>query len=358
MPRFRPDLSDIPTYTPGMRPEDVARLHEILDVVKLASNESPVEPFPEVRNAIAAASSQLNRYPDTAAKELTADIAAVHSLATDQVWVGAGSSGLLVSIALATTHGSSSAVFASPTFPVYSMVTTLAGGAGIAVPLDNTHRHDISALVDAIRPDTNVVYICNPNNPTGTYLTQPEMAELIAAIPTHVTAVIDEAYHDYVTSADYSTTVELAATTDNVVVTRTFSKIYGLAGLRVGYAIGAASTIGALRRTQPPFAVTTLAQVAAGEALGHRERLEARTKDNAVGRELITAELQTLGIDVIESQANFVLWQPSRPAAAVAGELLQSGVVVRPLGRWIRTSVGTEAENNRFIASVSELAAN
>lgn len=355
MPTFRPDLEAIPTYDPGKPIEEVSRELGIADIVKLASNESPVEAFPEVQAAIAAAVGGVNRYPETSAHYLAEALAEHLDVDFDQIWVGAGSTSILTSVALATVPGGGSAVFADPSFVVYPMSTALAGGIGVAVPLDDAYRHDPDAMAAAVRDDTRVLFYCNPNNPTGTHSRSEDVERLVSLVPERVTVVIDEAYAEYVTAPDYATALPLALERDNVIVSRTFSKVYGLAGLRCGYAVGNADTLHALKRPQAPFAVTSLAQVAALEALRHQDLVAARVKDNAAGREYLAAELREREIFAIDSETNFVLFKPGGDTGSVADALLHLGVIVRPMGPWIRVSVGTAAENGTFMEALDRV---
>ena len=355
MPTFRPDLDQIPYYDPGKPIEEVARELGIDDIVKLASNESPTEPFPEVQAAIAATTPGIHRYPETTAHYLAEALATHHSVQMDQIWVGPGTTGILVSIAMATTRAGTSAVFADPSFVVYPIGTAMSGGSSIRVALDADHRHDLVAMANAVRDDTVIVYVCNPNNPTGTHARSTDIDRLLESVPDRVLVVVDEAYAEYVTAPDYATAIPHATARDNVVVTRTFSKVYGLAGLRVGYAIGQPDTIGALRRTQVPFATTTLSQVAAIESLRHPDSVASRIKDNAIGRELLTAGLRKRELLAIDSQTNFVLFRPEGDARKFSDALLHEGVIVRPMGPWIRVSVGTDFENRRFLAALDEV---
>lgn len=355
LPRLRADLNGIPIYSPGAALASVAAGLGITEIACLASNESPTEPFPEVLKVIREAARGVNRYPDTGATDLTKLLAERHSVPVDGVWVTPGSTGGLISVALAVGGPGTSAVFADPSFLVYRMATLLAGAEPIGVPLDAEWRHDPEALAAAIRPDTNVVYYCNPNNPTGTYTPAGDLERFVAAVPDRVTIVIDEAYFEYVIAPDYATAVPLVGRRDNVIVTRTFSKVFGLAGMRIGYAVGHPDTIASLRRVQPPFATTTLAQAAASEALRHDDLVAERVRMNSAERDHLTGELTALGQQVISSQTNFVLWKPSSDPTDVAHALLQRGVMVRPMGPWLRITVGAEAENRLCVEAISDV---
>jgi histidinol-phosphate aminotransferase len=223
----------------------------------------------------------------------------------------------------------------------------------IEVPLVD-HRHDLDALATAVREDTTVVYVCNPNNPTGTHLSSAEIGRFVESIPDRVLVVIDEAYHEYVTAPDYATAVPLAIERPNVIVTRTFSKIHGLAAVRVGYAVAQRATITELRKAQAPFTVSTIGQVAAEESLRHPDEIASRAVENAVERRRIERELEEIGVEFVASQANFVFFDAS-PLADPAKGFLAHGVIVRMFGKWVRVTVGNHAENTRFLTAAREL---
>ena len=355
MPAFRKDLSSIGVYSPGKPIEEVMREYGVTDIVKMASNECPQEPFTEVQDAITKAARESHRYPDTAAYNLTIDIAELHGVQPDQVWVGPGSTPILVSIALAMGGPGTSAVFSDQSFIMYTIATAYAGAEPIRVPIGSDLRMDVDGLAAAVRPDTTVLYLCNPNNPTGTYISAAAVARLIDNVPDDVLVVVDEAYEEYLTAPDHTSAIHLAVERDNVVVTRTFSKIYGLAGLRVGYVIGAAETIAELRRLQVPFATTNVSLAAAREALRHPELVAERAKTNSRGRDELAAGLRTLGLGCVDSQTNFVLMGPVTNAAALSEKLLHLGVIVRPFGDHIRVTVGSTDENTRFLSTLERL---
>lgn len=354
MPRFRPDLETLPTYVPGKPIDEVARQLGISDIVKIASNEHPESPFPEVQQAIAEAASEVNRYPENSCHYIVRALAARLAVSPEHVWMGAGSTQLLGCIALAMGGPGTSAVFADPSFVMYPIATAVAGSEAVVVPSDDLLRHDLDAMARAIRRDTTVVYVCNPNNPSGTYVRADALDAFIHRVPDQTLIVVDEAYAEYASAPDYSSALSYAVARDNVVVTRTFSKVYGLAGLRVGYAVGTPDTLRHLGTVQPPFSVNSVGQAAALAALEHDDRLEERVKANAAGRDEIEAALERRGLEFASSQTNFVLFHPGAgaDAAALAEAMLQDGVIVRPMGPWIRVSVGTDDENRRFVEAL------
>ena len=345
----------IPNYVPGKPIEEVARELGVISIDKLASNECPTEPFPPVVEAIAAAAAQVNRYPETTAYKVRLALAEHHDVDPTEVWVGAGSSEVLRSIALSVGGPGTSAVFADPSFIMYPITTMTCGAEPITVPLMEGYRHNLEGMRDAIRDDTTIVYVCSPNNPTGGHTPADDVRSFIDSVPESVLVVVDEAYAEYVTAADYGSMVDEAPTRPNVVALRTFSKIYGLAGLRIGFGIANAEFIGNVQRTQMPFSVTTVAQDAAVEALKHQNLVAQRAADNAVGRLYLSAELTSRGFPTAPTQANFVYFEPDQSPGDLAAALMALGVIVRPLGRGMRVSVGTEAENTRFVNALDTL---
>jgi histidinol-phosphate aminotransferase len=353
VPRFRPDLESIPTYDPGRPLADVARDLGLTGITDLGSNEYPLEPFPEVVAAIREAAPGVNRYPLTDSPDLKQALARLHGVDSEWVWVAPGSTSMLIASTLAAAGPGSSVIFADPSFVMYRMATAIAGATPLAVPLDEAWRHDPAAMATAVRDDTTLMFYCNPNNPTGTHTPFSDMAQLAASVPGEVTIVIDEAYAEYVTAPDWSPAMPLTARHDNVVVSRTFSKVYGLAGERVGYAIGNPDLLGALSRPQPPYAVSTLAQVAATEAVRQQDRVAERVAQTVAGREWIAERLRDLGQFAIDSQTNFVLWRPSDSRAA-ADAVLRRGTLIRRLGPWVRITVGTPEQNRLCLEAIEQ----
>lgn len=348
----------IPNYVPGKSIDEVARNLGLSSIDKLASNECPTEPFPAVLEVIAAAASLANRYPETTSYNLRRALADHHGVDPNEVWVGSGSSDVLRSVALSVGGQGTSAVFADPSFILYPMTTRICGAEPITVPLMEGYRHDLEAMADAIRGDTTIVYLCSPNNPTGWHIPGKDVRSFIDAVPESVMVVVDEAYAEYVSAADYGSMINEAPTRPNVLALRTFSKIYGLAGLRIGFGVGNAALVANAQRTQLPFSVTTVAQQAAIEALKHQELVTQRKAENAAGRSYLSAELEVRGFAPAPTQANFVYFEPAGSPRVMADALMANGVIVRPLGKGVRVSVGTEAENTRFVRALDAVEAN
>ena len=360
MPRFRPDLEGLVTYVPGRPIEEVAR--EIgMDpaaIIKLASNESPEGPFPGVREAVQEAALDSNRYPDSDVHDLTRELSTELGVANDEIWFGAGSTGLLGSIALSVGGAGTTAVYACPSFIMYRIISRWAGAQAIEVSLDHEHRHDLDAIAEAITPDTSVVYICNPNNPTGTIVDDDSLDSFVAGVPDSVLVVVDEAYHHFVDDPRYRSFLDRAPSRSNVVVLRTFSKIFGLASHRIGFAVGNSDVLAGLRRTQAPFTVTSVAQAAAMASLGQATEIERRRLANSAGRHHLTGALDERGIARTDSQANFVFFELGDGSNAVPDAFTRLGVIVRPMSKgWLRVTIGTPAENERFVGALDEVLA-
>lgn len=350
MPTYRPDLATIAPYEPGLPVEEVARRHGLdpASIIKLASNESPHGPVPAALEAIAAASRHANRYPDNEGYELRASLAKHLDVPQSSVWLGGGSSDLLRAVSLAVGGPGTNTVYGWPSFVVYRLGAMWAMSERREVPLTAAHRYDLAALAGAIDERTTLVFVCNPNNPTGTHLASSAVAKFVEAVPESVTVVIDEAYAEFVTAADYHSLVGMAVDRPNLVVTRTFSKLYALAAFRVGYAVAHPDTIAEMRRAQAPFTVTQPGQAAAAASLGDPAVFAARVDDNARGRRRIIDGLADLGVDHADSQANFV-WFRSR-AADPGTAYIDQGVIVRTFdGEWVRVTIGTDEENTRFL---------
>lgn len=347
----------ISPYQPGKPITELAREMGIPvdSIVKLASNENPLGVSPKAKRAVEAALAGVERYPDQF--ELIAKLAARCGVAQNQVVLGNGSNDVLDLIARVFLAQGRSAVFAQHAFAVYPLATLSTGAELICVPARD-FGHDLDAMLAAIRPDTRVVWIANPNNPTGNFLPYPEVRAFLEKVPADVVVVLDEAYNEYIPPEARVDTAAWVAEFPNLVVCRTFSKIYGLAGLRVGYGIASPAVADLINRVRQPFNVNNLALAGALAALDDEEFLQASYELNRRGMAQIVAALEKLGLAYIPSYGNFVTFKAG-DGAAVNQKLLQQGVIVRPIGgygmpEWLRVTIGTEAENARFIAALEK----
>jgi histidinol-phosphate aminotransferase len=352
---FKPAVNDLVPYEPGKPVEEVQRELGLERVVKLASNEGPFGPFPEAREAIERSTAELNRYPDGGAYRLRATIAELQGLRFEEVAPGAGSDGLVDCLSQATLDPGDEIVCGWPSFPSYVIDARKVGAVPRLVPLRD-HRYDLDAMLEAIGPRTKLVYVCLPNNPTGTTNTRTELDAYFERVPDHVVTVLDQAYFEYIDDPDYpDCAAEYLQHGLRVVVLRTFSKIYGLAGLRVGYALAPASIVTAIGKVRRAFDITTPAQEAALASLDSPGELARRRDLNAEGRTQLEAVLREHGLEPAgPAVGNFLFAEVAEDSRPFFERLLQQGVIVRPTHGFgapgaIRVTVGTE-DDHRFLA--------
>lgn len=324
-------------------------------IVKLASNENPLGMSPKAKKAVEAAISGIERYPDQF--DLIAKVAGRCGVENSQVVLGNGSNDVLDLIARVFLAPGRSAVFAQHAFAVYPLATLSTGAELISTPAKN-YGHDLNAMRAAIRPDTRIVWIANPNNPTGNFLPYPEVRAFLELVPKDVVVVLDEAYNEYIPPAERVDTATWIKDFPNLVVCRTFSKIFGLAGLRVGYALASTEVADLMNRIRQPFNVNNLALAAAVAALDDHLFVAESYELNRRGMEQIIAGLKRFGLEHIPSHGNFVTFRAG-DAAAVNQKLLKQGVIVRPIGgyalpEWLRVTIGTEPENARFLDALEK----
>jgi histidinol-phosphate aminotransferase len=348
--QLRPVLGTLPAYVPG---------RTVPGAIKLASNETPYPLLPHVVERIAAAAAAANRYPDNGSAELTAALAAKFGVAAERVAVGCGSVSLCTQLVQAVADADDEVIYGWRSFEAYPIITAVSGASSVQVPL-RKHVHDLDAMAEAITGKTRLVFVCNPNNPTATAVRRDELVAFLGRVPANVVVALDEAYREFVTDPQVPDGTTLLDEHPNVVVLRTFSKAYGLAGLRVGYAVAADPAIaGALRQTQVPFAVTTVAQQAALACLEPEAeaQLMKRVDEIVHERDRVHRELIAMGYDVPPTQANFV-WFPLGDATTDwAAHCEQRQVIVRAFaGAGVRVTISNAEENDRFLAAARELA--
>jgi histidinol-phosphate aminotransferase len=361
----RPAVQQLPAYKPGRNPADLAREIGVPQAVKLASNEVAFPPLPAVVEALSVAAAGTNRYPDNGAVVLTAALAERYGVDPGQIATGCGAVMLCQQLAQSFNDPGTSMAFAWRSFEMYPLLAQVAGARSIRVPLvpgrpgGPADTHDLPALAAAVDGGTRLVFVCNPNNPTGTAVRRAELERFLDDVPAETLVVLDEAYREFVTDPDVPDGLELMRGRPNVAVLRTFSKAWGLAGLRVGYLLAEDPAVAeAVRKTHVPFSVSSLAQAAAVAALGSEEEVRRRCAAVTAERERLTAALRERGLDVSDSQANFV-WLPLGDATAeVAAALEARAVITRGFaGDGIRVTVGTPAEDDAFLAALDEVRA-
>jgi histidinol-phosphate aminotransferase len=331
------------------------------ELVKLASNETPWAPHPQVLEAVEAALTTLNRYPDPEKAALRAAVADRCGLPAGRVAVGNGSCELLLAAGDAMLEPGAELVYAWPSFSMYPHLAAMSGARAVTVPLDGEGHHDLEAMAKEVTHATRIVLVCNPNNPTATALPVGEIDAFVGSLPRHVAVILDEAYVEFNLLQDPDESLPLLKRHPNLVILRTFSKVYGLCGLRAGYALGSEEFRLAVDRVRQPFSVNALAQVAAAEALRHQDEVERRVERTVLERVHLGSELAVRGLPTTESQGNFC-WASlgDRDEEAIVSGLLERGVVVRAgaaLGGPgnLRVTFGTREENDRFLGALDEL---
>lgn len=351
----RPALAGLIPYEPGKPVEEVQRELGLERVIKLASNEGPLGPFPQAVEALQRATAELNRYPDGGAYRLRAALAERHGVQFDEIAVGSGADGLIDGITQAVIDPGDEIVCGWPSFPSYVIYGLKLGAEPVRVPLRD-HRYDLDALLGAVTSRTKLVYICHPNNPTGTINTRAELDAYFERVPDHVLTVLDQAYFEYIDDPDYADGIEdYFKAGRRLIVLRTFSKIYGLAGLRVGYGVTSAELVTAMSKTRRAFDLTTPAQEAALASLDAADELARRRELNASGRAELERLLRDAGYEVVgPALGNFLYAEVGDDAHDVFEGLLRQGVIVRPLAGFgapnaIRVTVGT-ADEHGFLA--------
>jgi histidinol-phosphate aminotransferase len=353
-------LGAIQPYVPGKPIGEVQREYGLDDVIKLASNENPLGPSPRAVRAVGEALSQLNVYPDAQSYTLRHAIARRLDVAADQVVVGNGADGVILQTCMAYLDEDSQVIVSRSSFPVYDRFTLAMRATLVKTPLRD-YRLDLEAMAGAVTGSTKLVFVCNPNNPTGTIVTSGEVAAFMERVPDHVLVIFDEAYYELVDSAAYPDTLAyLRQGRGNVMVMRTFSKVYGIAGLRLGYALAMPEILAPLNQVKEPFAVNLLAQAAGVAALEDRAFLEQSIAANHSGRLALYEQFDRLGLPYIESHANFVLVEFGPQALEIQERLLAKGVIVRDcvsydLRDFLRITVGDEPQNARLIAALEDV---
>jgi len=350
-----PDIASLTPYVPGKPVEELERELGIPRAIKLASNENPLGPSPKALAVLSEAAETLHRYPDGGGHKLRGALADRWKVQPDQVILGNGSDEIIGLLARTFLAPGDDAVMAEQTFVIYKMEVTAAHGTSLAVPMQDG-RHDLSAMADAITPRTRLVFLCNPNNPTGTMVDAEEVGRFMARVPESVIVVFDEAYYEYVQSREFPDSLTYVKQGRPAIVLRTFSKIYGLAGLRIGYGLATTEITEHLNRLRPPFNANSLAQRAALAALADEEHVARSRALNQAEMAVVRAGLGALGLSPLPSQANFLYFDVGRDGREVFQALLREGVIVRHIeGRMLRVTIGLPEENRQFLAALKRV---
>lgn len=355
-----PGIESLVPYPPGKPIEELERELGISDSIKIASNENPLGPSPKAVEALKDAFGDLNRYPDGSNYYLKEKLSLMLGVSTEEIIFGNGSNEIIELLMRTFLNKSTDEVlYCDPSFAVYPLVAQASGAKAVKVPLKDL-TFDMEGLTNAISENTKLIFIANPNNPTGTIVGKKELDDFIESVPENIIVCLDEAYFEYATDKDYPDGVEYVKDgRNNIIVLRTFSKIYGLAGLRIGYGIASKVIVNYLDRVRQPFNVNSLAQAAALGALDDTAHLEASKKCNSDGLGYLYGELDKLNLEFVKTDANFFLIKVG-DGKAVYDNLLKQGIIVRPMAsynmnEYIRITVGTASENERFIEALAEI---
>jgi histidinol-phosphate aminotransferase len=361
-PLVPPYIETLKPYVPGKPIEETEREYGLTGVIKLASNENPLGPSPKAIEAMRAASQKVHLYPDASSYALLRRLAEHLGVKPEEVVLGSGSNEIIELLIRTFTTPEDEVLLSKGSFPAYRISVQAHGRPFAEVPMREGHRYDLEAMAKAINPRTRMIFIANPDNPTGTTFGREEWEAFLAKVPEHVLVVHDEAYFEFVDWAEYFSAVEYFRKHPNVVALRTFSKIYGLAGLRLGYGVMDARLVAYLQRTRMPFNLTVPAQMGGLAALEDTEHVRRTRELNSEGLRYYQTELPKLGAKLAESHANFVLADFGRPAMELYEKLLRKGIIVRPMvgngyPTSLRISVGTREENVRCVTALREVLA-
>lgn len=352
-------VKELAPYTPGKAIDELERELGIADSIKLASNENPRGPSSKVRTALQETVDSVSRYPDAAGFRLKRLLAQRLGVSTDQITLGNGSNDVLELAARVAISPGSNGIVGERCFVVYPLAIAGAHGQMVVVP-SNNWKDNLVGIADSVDNNTRIIYLANPNNPTGTYTSEEEVRSFLDAIPASVWVVIDEAYFEYVTESDYPNGVELVKTYPNVIATRTFSKAYGLASLRVGYSVSSTYFADLLNRIRQPFNVNSMALAAAAAAVQDDKYLMESVQMNSAGMKFLEKAFGDLGFDFIPSVANFISFDCGGDATPIYDKLLRMGVIVRPISSYdmpnhLRVTIGSRAENSRFVEALTQI---
>jgi histidinol-phosphate aminotransferase len=356
---IREEILDIKPYVPGKPIEEVKRELGLEEVIKLASNENPLGASQLAIDTLQRAATDVHIYPDGNVHRLRKKLSARLGVKQEQLIFGNGSDEIVIMLGQAFIEPTDEIVMAETTFSEYGFSTNIMGGKIVKVPLKD-YTHDLEAMADVITEQTKMVFVCNPNNPTGTMVTRREVEDFLAEVPDEVLVVMDEAYNEYAMNDDYPATIDYLADYDNLIILRTFSKIHGLAGLRIGYGIANKELISYLDRVRQPFNIGALAQKAACASLDDEQHVAKSIEYSQQGKEYFYEEFDKLGLDYVPTEANFILVDVEQDNNQVFQEMLERGVIIRSMDSYgydtkIRVTIGLPAENRRCINNLKEV---
>lgn len=357
MIRLRKILDEIEPYEAGKRASDLKRDLGVDELIKLSSNESPYPPIKLAQKAMGYAAANINRYPDGASRLLVEKLSKRLDKPTKNIIIGNGSNELIRLVAQSVTDPGDEIIYAWPSFVVYPLVAKMFEAKAVEVPLVD-HRHDLKKMAASVTDKTKVIFVCNPNNPTGTIVKKDEIVEFMGAVPSDVLIVFDEAYYEFVDDSDYLSGADIFDDYPNVVVLRTFSKIYGMAGARIGYGIAPSEVVSSMHKLREPFNINMIAQVGAFFSLDGEGEIEKRKKKNIEEKKRIEDILDKSGIEFARSETNFIYTRLGKNNDEAFTRLRQLGIIVRAfgVGDYVRITVGSVSENNKVIEALERIA--
>lgn len=357
---WRKEVEQIAAYVPGKSIEEVKQQYGLEEVHRLASNENPLGPSEKAQRAMQKAVLETHLYPDTSASALREVLAETYHVSADEIMTGNGADNVISIVVSAYVNEGDEVLYCTPTFPAYRSSTLLMGGVPVEVPLREDFTFDLHAMKENITEKTKLIFICNPNNPTGTIIDHAEMEAFIRDVPKDVLVVLDEAYIEYVDVEGYKTGMDLFKEGYNVLTIRTFSKFYSLAGLRVGYAIGTKKVLEPMLRLREPFALNRVAIAGAVESIQDVAFGEKHVKMNREEKVFLTEQLEALGCKVFPSHTNFIFVDMKQDGVVLFEKLLEKGFIIRPCAGWglqnyVRISIGTHEQNKQFIDRLKDM---
>lgn len=356
----RDGIKKIEPYIPGKPIEEVEREYGIEKIIKLASNENPLGPSPKVKQAIRKRLNELNRYPESSGYYLKNEISRIFNIPYNEIILGSGSSEIISMTIETFLNPQEEVIYPFPSFIIYRILVLKNFGIPVEIPLEDDFSYNLDKFLERINPKTKIIILCSPNNPTGTIVYKEQIEKFLEKLPDDIILISDEAYWEYVETPNYGTCLPYYKK-KNIIIARTFSKIYGLAALRIGYGIGKEEILSYMERIRPPFNTTSIAQFAAIAALNDKEYLEKIKRINSEGKLYLYRELEKFGIKCIPTQANFILCKFNQDAEWIVKELEKKGVIIRLMkgfglsSEYVRITIGTEKENKVLIRKLKEV---
>lgn len=360
MVKQRNAVNNLNPYIPGKPISEVQRELGLERVIKLASNENPLGTSPKASKAVSDWANNMAIYPDGNSTDLKNALSAKLDVGVDQLLFGSGTDQILEIIAQTYINPGDNAIMGYPSFPRYETVVSVMEGEVKNIPLTGDYRMDLNEMLKAVDGRTKIIWLCNPNNPTGTMITAEEQMDFIKKVPKNVLLILDEAYYEYALGGDYPDSIKYLKEFDNLLILRTFSKAYGLAGLRIGYAVSNKEVIGYLNRVRGPFNTNAAAQIAAIAALDDEGFIHRSMENNKKGKEYLYSSFKEMGLYYVPTHANFMMVKVGLPSDLVFKELLKKGLIIRSgdifgMDDWIRLTIGTPEENEIFIKALAEV---